>query len=236
MRTSRLIAVVMTLTVSKTIHAQSSAPPPHLPLPHVVALPPADRTAMPIPVKPPSPPVPKGNQDYWITEDDYPDNGPWLGKPKGEVKYRLLVGIDGRPISCDVSMRSGSVLLDKTTCDLVMRRARFSPAVDERGQSAVGTWHGTARWTISPNAELRIPKLPIPGESIITYVIDLDGKAKDCKVESGPNPATFMLWAMPCDFNQVFPVQHNAQSQPAQRRVRLVLTVQDPDMIEDSGP
>lgn len=171
----------------------------------------------------PTPPQPRGNVGIWVTEQDYPDKSPWLGTPQGEVIYRVLVGTDGRVQECHITKSSQVAVLDETTCKLVTRRGRFTPATDEYGRAIVGSWEGKVRWTIPADRSIRLPKSPESGKTIITYTIDPDGTAHDCKIESGPDPRKFMLWAMPCDFNQISPLQHDRQFQPVGRKVRMIL-------------
>jgi protein TonB len=47
-----------------------------------------------------------------------------------------------------VTSSSGTPELDSTTCSLVQRRARFTPATDGEGQPTSGSYNGRVRWQI----------------------------------------------------------------------------------------
>ena len=88
---------------------------------------------------------PRGSPASWITAIDYP---PWesLTATEGLVWFRLLVGRDGRPTACNVTLSSGDARLDAHTCRIIMRRARFCPATNHRAIPIEGEWNGSLRW------------------------------------------------------------------------------------------
>jgi len=83
----------------------------------------------------------------WISNDDYPVAAHSNGV-EGEVQYRVEVSPMGKPLQCAVTASSGSQLLDGTTCDLILKRAMFIPAIDARGRPRAGQAHGTIAWRI----------------------------------------------------------------------------------------
>ena len=122
-----------------------STPPPPAPPPPVVAVP-----------APPAPPpprfsakgaVPKGHPSEWASDNDYPTRALQLGQ-EGVTGFHLSLGNDGKVTSCEVTRSSGSPELDKTTCDLMRRRARFSPATDGDGNPTTGSYSSSVRWQI----------------------------------------------------------------------------------------
>lgn len=64
----------------------------------------------------------------------------------GVVSAHLTVGADGRASGCKTTETSGSGALDKLTCDIAMRRARFTPAHDAAGQPAAGDYWIAVTW------------------------------------------------------------------------------------------
>ena len=68
-----------------------------------------------------------------LKDSDYPAGAGQAGV-SGTVAVRYLVDTDGRVKECDVTRSSGSPALDDTTCRLIEKRFRFSPARDERGR------------------------------------------------------------------------------------------------------
>ena len=141
------------------------APPPKFALPHPAPLfqtvqtpPPPAPVAVPLPPPPPSAPpppprftakgaVPKGRPADWATDNDYPTSAMREGK-QGTTGFRVSVGPDGRVADCSVTRSSGSSELDDTTCKLITRRARFTPAIDGDGKPTTGSFSSSVRWQI----------------------------------------------------------------------------------------
>lgn len=96
--------------------------------------------------------APTTNPGSWVTSGDYPATA-MRDQREGTTAFRLVVGVDGLPSKCDVIESSGHADLDTTTCRLLMERARFKPAHDERGQPAAGTYSNRIRWQIPDDYE-----------------------------------------------------------------------------------
>jgi periplasmic protein TonB len=133
------------------------APPPIVQAPVVVSAP-VMQTVQQAPVihveAPPapkpsmaSPATPKGRPQSWLTTDDYPSSAMREGV-QGVTGYRLDVGPDGKATGCNVTSSSGSAILDDTTCKLLLRRARFTPAKDAAGNPLPSSYSGRTRWQI----------------------------------------------------------------------------------------
>jgi periplasmic protein TonB len=90
---------------------------------------------------------PRGNPGSWISTEDYPAR-PLRNGVEGLSGYRLVIGSDGRVSACEITASSGSSELDRETCRLITRRARFEPATNSSGGKVVGTYSGTVRWEI----------------------------------------------------------------------------------------
>lgn len=109
------------------------------------------------PDKPPPPPppprftpkgaAPKGRPGEWASDNDYPTRALQLGQ-EGVTGFHLSVGTDGKVANCEITKSSGSAELDKTTCDLMRRRARFTPASDGDGNPTTGSYTSSVRWQI----------------------------------------------------------------------------------------
>lgn len=94
-----------------------------------------------------TPPQPLGNPGDWATTSDYPSE--LLRKGQGGiVRFLLVVGPNGIPDKCTIARSSGVPLLDATTCQLVMRRAKFKAAADTNGQPIAGYYLNRVRWLI----------------------------------------------------------------------------------------
>jgi TonB family protein len=92
-------------------------------------------------------PVPKGNPGNWISSSDYPTSA-LRERREGTISFRVTVGLDGRPTDCTVTQSSGHADLDATTCALIARRARFTPATDDYGEPMLGTFSNRVRWMV----------------------------------------------------------------------------------------
>lgn len=107
----------------------------------------------PVPPAPPAEPVhaeavsPATNPGSWVTSDDYPPRA-LRDEREGAVGFRLSVGVDGLPSGCEVTASSGDADLDNKTCQLLMERARFTPARDESGRKVASSYSNRIRWQI----------------------------------------------------------------------------------------
>lgn len=94
------------------------------------------------PAPPPPPPPPrkvqsaqsaKGDLRSLFSADDYPAAAQSAGA-EGTVQASLTIGPDGRVVGCNVTRSSGNSSLDGATCNILRRRAKFTPARDSNGQ------------------------------------------------------------------------------------------------------
>ena len=91
--------------------------------------------------------TPRGDKNGWVTTIDYPPSAVRAGV-EGRTSFRLDIGIDGKPTACTIISSSGSDELDGTTCRLLMRRARFTPARDEGGNPIASTYANAVTWKL----------------------------------------------------------------------------------------
>ena len=133
------------------VQTQTAAPP-------IYTVPTPPPAAPPITVSaPPAPPAPvisqaaaaKGNPGSWVSSDDYPPAA--LREERGgRVTIAFTINEQGRIENCRVTSSSGSPDLDDTTCRLVTRRGRYSPAKDAAGNPIRQNASLPFRWQI-PN-------------------------------------------------------------------------------------
>lgn len=69
----------------------------------------------------------------WIVSSDYPLDMLSAGQP-ALVNFRLSIGANGVPTACYIQSTTRPKEFDNAVCKSVMRRARFSPALDANGQ------------------------------------------------------------------------------------------------------
>lgn len=90
--------------------------------------------------------------------------------------FRLIIDETGRVIACEITLSSGSAILDSSTCSLMRRRARFLPGRDEQGEPVVSSWASRMRWELPE-------EVTVPVESwaaTLRFVISPDGQLASC--------------------------------------------------------
>jgi TonB family protein len=78
-----------------------------------------------------------------ILNTDYPARN---HDKEGTTRFELIVGPDGKPVSCTTTLSSGHQVLDQTACNAFVKRAKFSPAKDEAGNPTTGRYKGSVTW------------------------------------------------------------------------------------------
>lgn len=119
-------------------------PPPQValpaPAPVIMSTPTLPPPLPPAPTAPPAPPAPviskaagaKGNPANWITTDDYPSRALRDGA-HGTSYIQWDINEQGRVENCRILSSSGNSDLDETACNLITRRGRYQPALDQHG-------------------------------------------------------------------------------------------------------
>jgi protein TonB len=118
---------------------------PQAPLAVQVARPPSAIASAAPGVRIVRPPQERGTAQSYVSRDDYPAAARDSGA-EGTVRFRLTIDPAGRVIGCDIKSSSGSAVLDMATCNLMRRRARFTPAIDSNGNPGVGTIEQVVVW------------------------------------------------------------------------------------------
>lgn len=90
-------------------------------------------------------PVPVASPAKWLTPNDYP-KGPLSIGASAIVRFRIMVGADGLPTKCAIQQATLSPEFTKLTCDLLMARARFTPALDRDGKPVASFYTNSVRW------------------------------------------------------------------------------------------
>jgi protein TonB len=136
--------LVRTNIIAPQIQTVSVAPPPQI-----------TPTARPAPPAPPAPPPPvkresaraKGSLIGLFSSEDYPTSS-LSANEQGTTAVQLTIGTDGRVSGCNITSSSGSSALDNATCNILRRRARFSPAMDSNGQPTSDTYSQRITWKV----------------------------------------------------------------------------------------
>lgn len=117
------------------------------PPPRIIGVPGPVAVPSAVPSISPVGPKPRNGPAGWITTEDYARTD-LIREREGTADYRLVIGSDGRVDACQITRSSGHATLDRNTCRLIERRARFDPATNDRGERVVGTYSGSVTWQI----------------------------------------------------------------------------------------
>jgi TonB family protein len=88
-----------------------------------------------------------GDTSRWVTDADYPPEARAAGE-SGEVGFVVMVDDSGMVSDCRVTRSSGSKALDKATCRLMRKRARFLAARDGRNEPTSARWESSVTWSL----------------------------------------------------------------------------------------
>jgi periplasmic protein TonB len=179
----------------------------------------AGRPGLPQPARAP---VPAGDPGGWVTPEDYPKAALKAGE-QGVTGFLLAVDSAGRVDTCSVTQSSGSLDLDQATCDLILARARFTPALNAQGQPILGTYRSRVKWLI--------PLKPAPHSGFLrtSFVVHVDGSVGDCQLHAEgafeaevhlPTPGT-------CPASMGFVTGYTDEhGQPVERRVTTTTRIE----------
>ena len=83
----------------------------------------------------------------YTTADDYPDDA-IRNSANGMTKLLVAVGADGLPEECRVLRSAGSDALDQQGCNILIDRARYTPARNKVGQTVKAPIFVNIRWML----------------------------------------------------------------------------------------
>ena len=141
---------------------------------------------------------------YLVTVDDLPIEYLPVVSDRS-VGIRLTVRPDGQVQSCEVEYESGVEQVDRYTCKLAKRRARFTAASADAGTPSYAVYRTTVRWVTTGFAEagpapnvadltLTVNQLPVGKKSPlylnVAFEVDQSGHASSCAIMSQPKPLT----------------------------------------------
>jgi TonB family protein len=139
----------------------------------------------------------------WFTFTDYPMKA-FEREWQGVATFGVVVDPNGRPASCSIMLSTGHAPLDRETCYVAMKRARFTPAYGPDGRTTYGLYRSQVVWTRpdrptiqrdpGPDLEVSVSELPagtqMPAAVKVAYFIDAAGNPSSCTVlpESAKQP------------------------------------------------
>jgi protein TonB len=118
-----------------TIVMQVAPTPPPMP---VISQAPPPPAPPPPPHKTQSAQSAKGDLRTLFTTDDYPASAA-AAEAQGTAQATLTIGPDGRVVGCNLIRSTGNGALDSATCNILRRRAKFTPARDSNGNPTSDT-------------------------------------------------------------------------------------------------
>ncbi len=139
--------------------------------------------------------VPEAPMQDLIVSSDYPGLA-LMDRRGGAIGYRMTISSEGAPIRCEFMHTNATKSLGEHTCALLMKRARFTPAIDQSGKASAAVYEGAVNWKISgrplqgpriPNRtdiELKIARMPSglkgPAKASVAVAVDSEGRVSDC--------------------------------------------------------
>lgn len=177
-----MLSVMMGLAMTAGQPQGVVSPPPAIMTPSIVI------AASPPPLPPLNGPVPtvraKTNLVALFSTDDYP-MAALRNEEMGTVAFAARVNRDGRVAQCEITTSSGSTSLDVTTCTIVQRRARFTPARDAAGRVVEDRVTGRINWVLPPR-----PSMPfVENNALVVFTINLRGELTNCRTEGSAQQA-----------------------------------------------
>ena len=112
-----------------------------------ITLPPVDFGTGKVQAVEPARATPRNNPGRWVTDNDYRSR--WIREERfGTASFNLEITANGRVSECMITKSTGHSVLDKATCDLIAKRARFEPATDTSGAAISSNYSSSIRWVL----------------------------------------------------------------------------------------
>lgn len=120
------------------------------PAPYIPPVAPSPPPAPPAPRKTQSAQSARGDLRSLFSTDDYPASALAAGAG-GTAQAELTISADGRVVGCNLIRSTGNGALDAATCNILRRRAKFTPARDSNGNATTDTVRTPSiTWVIPP--------------------------------------------------------------------------------------
>jgi TonB family protein len=127
-----------------------------------------------------------------VTSDDYPQSA-LNRREEGSAAIQVLINPDGRVENCTILISTHHKDLDDASCDLVKRRAQFTPATAD-GTRVYALSRTVITWSLDtvksaelgPEAELQINRAPagvhLPLQFSVSFLRTPDGSIGGCRI------------------------------------------------------
>jgi len=93
------------------------------------------------------PAIPLTNPMNWMGNNDYPTGARFMGA-QGIVDFRLSIDEAGKPSACHIQQSTRPPEFDAAVCSAMIRKARFTPALDKDGKPLASYFRGTVVFKI----------------------------------------------------------------------------------------
>jgi len=106
-------------------------------------------------VSAPGVPIPRlqrgavGNLTRLFSAQDYPGVAV-TRRMEGTTGLELLIDENGSVADCSVTATSGYAIIDAQSCAVIMKRAKFAPAIDLQGKPTRSTYSQRISWVMKP--------------------------------------------------------------------------------------
>nr|WP_269748770.1 energy transducer TonB [Novosphingobium aquimarinum] len=134
------------------------------------------------------------NPRVWATPTDYPSKA-LRENQGGAPRFRLTIAADGTPIKCEITDPTPYEELNTISCELLMRRARFKPAMDVAGKPTFAVYQQRLLWWVEGMKPIgrsqrsdaivtvkRLPgEIPNPAWVRLAFAIDATGTPTNCQ-------------------------------------------------------
>ncbi|MDI1297440.1 MAG: energy transducer TonB [bacterium] len=164
--------------------------------------------------------APAASPGSWFSDADYPAAAMRM-EQDGITAFQLDVDKTGTPTRCTITSSSGVALLDQTTCDKLMERARFTPARNASNKAVADTYAGRMAWRL-PEADGTMSLPPLPYVQVVTFMVNLDGSVSDCVAMLNGKPAQPQICADIVSSRR-YPVQRDATGKPMRQKLRMTM-------------
>lgn len=151
----------------------------------------------------------------WVTPSDYPALA-MREQREGVTGFLLTIGPDGVPEKCEIVFSSGHADLDATTCQLLSKRARFTPATDAKGKAVTGRYTNRIRWQIPDVPDTR-PNQIVEGTQILRFTLLASGDMRDCEVINVDGSSNPVIASAICNQGRMVPFRDETGRDVARR-------------------
>lgn len=90
---------------------------------------------------------PRNDPARWLSTSDYKSS--WVRQElTGTARFRLQIAATGKVTGCTVTGSTGHEALDRATCTLIARRAKFEPARGKQGEPVASSYTSAVVWQL----------------------------------------------------------------------------------------